>query len=214
MQKVQVLVDIAGAVAALGAVAAAWVGLSTWRQQLRGTAEYDLAKRILRAVLKMRNQISALRNVFIFPDEIEAAFADVGIQRDRDDPKYEARETELVYQRRWNFVLQARTDLDVELLEAEILWGTELDHARKLLTACITELWSAILRHVREKQDRGFKESTEAWEKREAVLYQLSGDPLEDPFAQRLNAAIVAFETALRPHIGLSGHLGKNRAAF
>ncbi len=49
-------------------IVAAYVGLkglSTWRSQVHGQTEYDLAKRILRATYKAREAIHGVRNPFL-----------------------------------------------------------------------------------------------------------------------------------------------------
>jgi hypothetical protein len=194
------MADVAGAFAALGAVLAAWVGLTTWRTQLRGTAEYELAKRILRVVYKLRDQIAAVRSPFVTASETTLAFKEADVAP--DDHADDNVETQLVYQRRWNNLQHVRSDLTVELMEAQILWGDDLKSADNALAQCLQELWSAVLRHIRQLQGRGGNETVEAWEKREAILYQSSDDPEQDEFVKRVHAAVAEFESALRPHVG------------
>ena len=42
----------------------AWVGLSTWRKQLRVGGDYELAKRVLAQVYKVRDAIEDIRGEF------------------------------------------------------------------------------------------------------------------------------------------------------
>lgn len=198
-ELIKAVTSILSVVVAFGAVAVASMGLATWRRQLRGSAEYDLARRVLRAVLRVRNEITAIRNPFILPAEANAALAEAGVTPSADRHNIE---NSLVYERRWNRLVQARADLDIELLEARILWPSDLQNAQKALASCVSELWSAVLREVRKLQDRGVTETADAREKREAILYQIDDDPSSEAFAARVEIAVAEFEKALRRHIG------------
>jgi len=48
---------VVGIAAGVGAYVA-WRGLGTWRQQLRGSSEYELSRRILRCTYQLRDAIS------------------------------------------------------------------------------------------------------------------------------------------------------------
>lgn len=199
-----------GALAAFGGVLVGWAGLNTWRQQLRGTVEYDLARRVLRVVLKVRDQIAAIRNPVASLTEIEAAHRESGAETAQvgDDP---GKDTQLMYERRFNALRQARSELAIELLEAEVLWGPDLRQAERELGKCVSELWLAVHRHVREQQGRGRPEPDEAWERRQAVLYQTSDDPAEDKFSGEVQEVVKRFEYLLRPHIGSHRRLPARR---
>ena len=60
------------AVAVFGVVIA-WRGLSTWRTQLKGNVEHEAARRLYKAVLKLRDAMSHVRNPAIWPAEMVEA---------------------------------------------------------------------------------------------------------------------------------------------
>lgn len=60
------------AVSAIAVAVIAGIGLRTWTKQLKGTAEYELAKRLLQAVYKVRDAMNdvTIRDRRIYPGEI------------------------------------------------------------------------------------------------------------------------------------------------
>ena len=116
--------DIVTAGAALTAAVIAVLGLQAWKRQLRGKTDYELARRFLRAVYSVRDSIRALRNPVQNTEEIVAAFKDStntpqnAVNAD-DSFKIEVG----VYHLRWKRVNEAMSDLQVEMLEAEVSWG-------------------------------------------------------------------------------------------
>ena len=54
--------DALTALAAVGAVVIGGLGLSTWRRQLKGHAEYELARRVLRALYTARDNLFHVRS--------------------------------------------------------------------------------------------------------------------------------------------------------
>lgn len=186
-------------VGAIGVTIAA-LGLQTWRQQLRGTAEYDLARRVMRAVLEVRDKIAAVRHPVITPGEKAVALDEVGSTRPL---AHDESAEQLVYERRWNALNKARSDLRLELLEAEVLWGPVLKSADEQLGKCVSELFAVVFTELREKSNSASSRIDEAtWLKRQAVFYSGIGPEEKDEFANRVNAAVNAFVTFLAQHLG------------
>jgi hypothetical protein len=209
MQVVQPLVSIVTAATAVAAVSVAWRGLRTWQRQLQGTAEYELARRVLRAVLEMRTQIAAVRNPGIWPAEIERA------KKERPLAAGETAEEntqQLAYAHRWSELVKARSQLSLELLEAEVLWGESIRAPEKLLDSCVRDLWLGVHRHLREASgQRVPNETEEQWLQRQAVLYE--DNPETNHFSQRVKDVVAAFEKVLRPHIGARHNRSGTRSA-
>lgn len=131
--------DVAlGAAAAVGA-SVALRGLDTWRRQLRGSVEYELARRLLRCTYRWREAIKSVRRPMVWAYEMPA-------------PPKEDRETmseeevhhygyAMAYQNRWEKVVEARDELQTELLEAEALWGKEINTRYNACFALERELY-------------------------------------------------------------------------
>lgn len=65
-QEIGMLLNVVQAAAVCGGVWIAWKGLQTWRAQLKGTTEYELARNLLRSVYKTKEAINHLRAPFRF----------------------------------------------------------------------------------------------------------------------------------------------------
>jgi hypothetical protein len=105
---IAVLKDIVTILGTATAAIVAVIGLQTWRKQIRGNAEYDLARRVLTAVYRVRDAIRNCRVPGVRREdggETHKKFHDLQISKLEEE----------------------QSKLDVELLEAEAIWGHEVD---------------------------------------------------------------------------------------
>jgi hypothetical protein len=96
-------------------------GLQTWRDQLKGTANYELAKRLLKATYKLRDALQGVRNPFISAGEIRQAVTEAQLDIKHEDPDFHATSSTAVYQIRWKPVGEAYQALELEVIEAEAI---------------------------------------------------------------------------------------------
>jgi hypothetical protein len=192
----------------LAAAAAVWVasrGLRTWQQQLHGTVEYEHARRLYRAVLEVREEMTNVRNPFIPIGETNAAFVEAGVEPSHERG-IDERASALVYNRRWIGLQKARVTLSAELLEAEALWGESIREPAKKLNSCVGELYTATMWHVREKSRPQFNSrkpddsAIELSQRMHDVLYS-SGSDEGDAFFAKVIEAVRDFEGLLKPHL-------------
>jgi hypothetical protein len=204
MSLIEALEKAATGIAALVAAWVAWQGLEAWRVQLHGRTEYDLARRVLRAVFKVRDQIAFVRNPFVPVAETMEAYRAAGIDPAEVDPlKDRERAAQLVYQKRWQPLAAAVSDLSVEILEAEVLWGKSSRDLETELRRLVAELSTAITLYLRDAHTQHYnperaREAAERFEKWFAVVY---GGITDDAFASRVEAVVERFEAMLRPHL-------------
>ena len=136
--------DLMTAIAAGIASIVAIVGLTTWKRQLKGTAEYDLARRVLEATYSLRDAIRHVRNPIIFSSEeyesLKKVYPEVSVEH-LDD---EYLKKMAVLNRRWEKVLDANTDFDIASIEAEVLWEDEVKERLKPIHDSVASLYSAI----------------------------------------------------------------------
>ncbi|MBN1395282.1 MAG: hypothetical protein JW959_09680, partial [Pirellulales bacterium] len=135
------------AVAAIGGAVIAALGLKTWRHELHGRANFELARRVLRGVYEVRNQPRQMRHVF---------------SSEMLDTQYE----------RLN---EKATDLDVALLEAEVLWGNTLQGHKESLKDCLVKYRLAFRRHIRSQKEEHKLKGRQCNEM-EAILYGADDD--------------------------------------
>src|SRR5215211_6334583 len=194
MTVAEIFAIIRDAAATIAAAAATYVGiagLDAWRKQLKGKSEYELARRYLRAAYKVRDALKFVRNPFISPEEFSTALNETGLQ---DEGKQQTRNV-AVYTVRWKKVQEAVSELDLEQLEAEVLWGKSAVDVRKPLNDCVRDLFIALRKHFIET-DRRPEES-----KFEEVFHTVYDTGENDRFAARANEAVTGIETYLKPHL-------------
>lgn len=178
---------------------AAWKGLSTWNEQLKGSVEYDLARRLLKSAYRIREAIKGVRNPVMFSNEMQST----GDEK-RSSEKIRFDGVSQAYQNRWLEVDKIRIDLQADLLEAEVLWGKEIHSKFKLLNTLQLELYSQILTYLRtinpDESTESKQHNQSLYFKNREIIYEISTDN-PDEFSQDIINAISDIETYLKPHL-------------
>jgi hypothetical protein len=130
-------------------------GLETWRRQLRGTAEYEAGRRTLRALFRLKNAVKAVRNSLIWPREEVAAMKEKGVEMSSRDPKSHVEGLWAVYELRWQRVIEALSELEVEAIEAEILWDSDVRDPLEEIKRSVSSLFGALNVYIRHLYEPG-----------------------------------------------------------
>lgn len=155
-------------------------GLKAWRVQLEGSAHFDLARRLLLEVYRLRDALEGVRSPMMLRSEAAGADPDVPWEVS-------------AYERRWQRVLDILAPLDVCIYESQILWGDETQKLMHELRSQMGKLNFAVSVSLQSKRaDEGL-----AQEQRD-VLYGGMGD---DAFSVALQAIVARFEAYVRPHL-------------
>jgi len=101
----------------------AFLGLRTWKKQLKGKTEYELARRFLKRVYEFRDVLDFIRIPIQTSEESINAMKEHGYDYNRKDQNYHKKSIQAVYEVRWQKVNDAQSNLKIEVLEAEALWG-------------------------------------------------------------------------------------------
>ena len=172
---VTILTLIVGAYVAL-------TGLSTWREQLIMQTEYNLARRVLTTIYKLRNAI-------------EKARVPAGFWEDADiNPKA----TREFYKDRIAEVDNAEASLDVELLEFEAVWEDEQGFQAGLL-----KLKAARILLDLEYQQYFSTDNEKTKENEKSYTAIFSAPMGEDKFSNNLKKAVEQIEGVLQPKLRL-----------
>lgn len=108
----------------------AWTWLQTWKRQLKGTIEYELAKKTLHRVYQVERHFNLVRNPML------SIYIDLS-----DTPEIKHEKYHQAYKSRMDPLFSVIEKLNIDILEAEVLWGNDL---RKLVFE--------MFRHLRELQ--------------------------------------------------------------
>lgn len=201
---ISAVADVLTAVGALGATVVAGLGLVTWRKQLKGRTEYDLARRMLKKTYRLREAVRSARSPMILGGEFQAATdegeADVEPVRPGATDEYDDA-LAAVYDRRWKLVTEITSDLEADVFEAEALWGSEqTNEALQPLRDFHGTLFAVMSEHVMRL--RGDIHAPDAERGRE-IRRRLLGTGEEDELGGQLDEAIESVEEFLRPHLEL-----------
>ncbi len=183
-------------------IIAIW-GVNSWKRQLKGSIEYDLARRLLKSTFQLREAIQAVRDPFIWeyeqsmPDESEVR------KMTRDGVRFYG--LAKAYQTRWKKVSDLRIDLQTGLLEAEVLWGKEIYEPYKKLFELQKELHLDVVEYLEVCNPDQSQDAREAYVKmrkgHREVIYNMARMDKPDDFTEDIMSAIIKIEDFLKPHL-------------
>lgn len=192
--------DAVVAGAALAGVIVAFLGLQTWKTQLRKGGDHELARSLLVRLFQYRDAIRQVRNPFMSIHEMTPPAADQSNKMSPEQIHHYG--VTAAYRGRWTKVREAREQLYPLQLEANALWGKDLDNLfrpvekleRELFVASDVQLKSEDPSSSQSMRDAYYKISKE----RRDVLYAIDG---KDPFDNQLEMAFEAIEAYLKPKL-------------
>jgi hypothetical protein len=194
---------------ALIAAAIAIIGLRTWKRQLLGKTEYELARRLLRIVYRARDAVQVVRNPFVSAGESVSAMEEAGVDIENYNPmnpQHTAESQRAVYQRRWDKLQQVFIELEAEALEAEVVWGSEIPKLVDPLHRHASTLFVNIKMYLRnlERRTDPYQEMNEKELKRrreiDRIIYA-GGE--NDKFAAELTQVVEDIEMFLKQYLKL-----------
>ena len=193
--------DLVVTLAAAVGLIVALLSLRTWKRQLTGKTEWDLARRYLRAAYTVRDAVGTVRIPFMSGGEQSAAIAEVNKRRESDSSQMDIDPVEAAYERRWAPLHRAWSDLQVERAEAEALWGAEAAEAIKPLAKSMGELQSYLEMHMRHRAGKMKGAKQDLLDKIDRVMFGIPNEGGRDEFGDDLSRAIGTAEAFIRPKL-------------
>ena len=144
-ERILLVKDIILSGSALVGAIVAIKGLNTWQRQLKGQAEYDLARRLLVSLFKFRDAIDGVRHPIL---EYETSSSSLGIKEGKSYDQIQFEGVSKAYQIRWDKVQNERASLSTDILEAEALWGSDLKELFKDVFRLEKKLYIAIVQYL------------------------------------------------------------------
>lgn len=190
-----ILKDLCIAGAAITTAYIAYTGIEKWKSELKGKAEFDAARNLIKSAYKLRDEVEQCRRPFI----VAGAFAK---SQGKNDPDEDGKAWANIYEGRWEPVAAAIQEFEVAALEAEALWGKGIKEKSTVILQLVRMLRAAIHGLIRSKYTGG-----ESFRNRDfadqmlAITGQAPSSKAEE-FRQDLEAAVKALEGDIRPHLG------------
>ena len=198
MEYITAFKDIFLSLAAITTSIVAVVGLKNWSRELRGKADFEVARALIRAVYKLRDEIRYARSPWTFPSEFPEGYS--LIPSNKTDQN-EAEAWSYVFTNRWKNVAEAVQEFEVQVLEAEALWGSEIKTKANALRNCATSLRVAMEAMVDDKASGGenFKSDKNFAKSIKAEVWAMKED--ENELSRKICDAVSAIEAEVRPHL-------------
>jgi hypothetical protein len=168
--------DLVVAVAAIVTATVACFGISKWRAEESGKADFDLARRLGKAVYQFRDALTLARRWFVASSEFPE-----GKTPAADSGRPEADAYVHVFNQRLEGVKQSGLEVQALRNEAEALWGKEISEKLGTLLYQSVTLQVAMKTIVSDKQAFGanFRHNQAFGKKMEARAFD-SGDTIND----------------------------------
>ena len=190
--------DIILACAALVTASIAVYGVKSWSRELKGKASFEVARGLIRATYKLRDELGYSRSPWTSLSEFPKDYSPM--PKDRT-PKKEAEAWAYVFNNRWRPVAEAQLEFEAQVLEAEALWGSDIKLKTNELKQCARNLrvaMEAIV--VNEANDKeNFKSDKEFGKEIEADVWAIKED--NNKLSQKIKDAVLGIEESVRPHI-------------
>lgn len=189
----------AGFATIIAAGVAVW-GIRSWRHQLKGSTEYRLAIRVLRAVLGLRDKITSARDL---SNHMVPIFE--GEKMDADTPEFVERERKQY----WDYFREViRADLALKSLrpEVEIHWGFDGIMHINAMDEMVRRLRGGYKAYFQHRQravrgDSGFAEFARADMK---IIFEMKVENGKDEYGDNLDRVVEEARNFLKGKIDLT----------
>lgn len=189
--------DIFTALFTLAGLIIAGMGLATWKKQIKGSKEFEVAHNLHFAMLKLREAIKHVRNPAIWPSESQRAVKFIKERNpEKSDEDLKKNEHAYVYEMRWQKITDAYTEAESHLLTAEALWGHEIVDLTKPLNKKVRELNINLNQNFSAPEMR-----TKGMMAIHDVIYDKSSETEQDNFSTEVSQYIDAIADYLRKKI-------------
>jgi hypothetical protein len=196
-----VLKDLALGASAVVAAVVAVLGLRSWRAELRGKADFEVARALARATYKLRDALATCRVPLIRGAEYPSDYLPPapGAPPDR---AAEANALAHVYNNRWKPVTTTLREFDAQMLEAEALWGPDIRPSADALHKCATTVFVSIESILDDARAGGAHfEADKAFGRRTRSQAHASRTATDNELSNEITAAVSALEGKLRGHL-------------
>jgi hypothetical protein len=127
--------EIVSIISTIAFVVIGGLGLNTWRRQLKGTNEYELAKNVVLKTYEVQQALQQVRNPMLYlkKEEVEAGKS--------------LEEEQRIYDERMQKLFSKWIELQTLRLESKVVWGDEAFNCINSIQKLIGEMKGAIWLH-------------------------------------------------------------------
>lgn len=127
--------DVISTIGTLGALIIGGLGLFTWSRQLKGTSEYELAKKAILVTYEVQQALQSVRNpmIYLSKEEVEAG--------------RRLQEEQRIYEERLSDLYKKWAELQTIRLETKVIWSEQAHSVFNGLQERIGDVRGAIWLH-------------------------------------------------------------------
>lgn len=176
----------------------AWQGLKTWRRQLKGTSQFDVAKRLMLKVYQVRQHIEYCRESYrSIP--VLTHYQDGKLIPESEQERYSCNKEMLD---RYNVVAQTLSEIEFILFESEIILDKNVRNIFKPIEDVCYLLRYSIDEYIivcdpRYKDMSGSEDSSNQYRELLRVIFSKKNDDIQT----KINATVAEFEKLIEPYI-------------
>ena len=171
-------------------------GLQSWARELKGKADFEVARNLIRSTYRLRDELSYCRSPWIPISEFPE-----GYDITKRTAKGQAEAYSFLYTNRWKPVASAFQEFETQSLEAEALWGPEFKPKTDEMRQCVWSLKVSIEALISNYENDGEDFRSDESFKKSVKSEVEEINKKENPLTLKINAAIQAIENEIRPHI-------------
>lgn len=176
----------------------AWQGLKTWRRQLKGTSQFDVAKRLMLKVYQIRRDIEYCRESYrSIP--VLTHYQDGKPIPEREQERY-SRNKEML--ERYNVIVRTLSEIEFILFESEIILDKKARNIFKPIEDVCYLLRYSIDEYIivcdpRYKDMSGSEDSSNQYRELLRVIFSKKNDDIQT----KINSTVAEFEKLIKPYI-------------
>ncbi|MCP4114405.1 MAG: hypothetical protein GY737_03180 [Desulfobacteraceae bacterium] len=183
--------DVFSTIGTIGALVLGILGLTTWKRQLKGTSEYELAKKAILVTYEVQLAIQAVRNPMLH------------LSREEVESGRRIEEEQRIYDERMKILYQKWAELQTIRLETKVIWSEPAHNCFKEIQDRIGELKGAIWLHFWMKGAYAGPEATvdnspERVAENNKIIYFISES---DDFTTKIEKSVKAVELFFRDKV-------------
>lgn len=197
--------DIITIVSLIIAAIVAIKGLRSWEKQLKGSEIYNLSKRVLKIVFRLREAVNHARDPVWSLGEMQSAIQEMNLKVKKIHFDLTPIQQEAIYSFRWKDVASALQDLEVEAVEIEALLGKSAREPFLSLMQSVEMLYRAnevFIRYLYDsdndveklKNKKGFDHFYE-------TVFMNHDNPKDDKFNEEFSSKIQVIENLMRSYL-------------
>jgi|GEM_PF-3635951 len=103
---------------------------------------------------------------------------------------------------RWNRLLEASSEMHIELLESEVIWGRKAKQLVTDLENHIKKLYIALITHFQVLEGK-IKPTEEKIRQNDEIIYDTGGDKKDNEFSNGIRKAVERIEEFIKPRLRL-----------